>query len=145
MEKHDWVVVANGSQARIMERSAARGHAWTESDRLLHPESREHGTDTHGKTAGHTISGRPGLAPRQENKEHHRQIFCRQIAEKLHRGVLSGSVSGIVIFAAPTMMGELLKELDEGTRKLIVSHHEKDLTSLPVAELNDRFKKDFNL
>lgn len=145
MKKHDWVVVANSSQARILERSDAQGRPWTEADCLVHPDSRAHGNDTYGKTGGHTISGRPGLAPRQGNKAHQQQIFCKQIADKLGQGVLSGRVNGIVIVAAPAMMGELLKELDDAVRKLIVSRHEKDLTSLSLSELSHRFVEDFNL
>jgi protein required for attachment to host cells len=145
MEKFDWVVVANGSQARILERSKTETHVWKELACLVHPATRANGNDPHGNTAGHTISGRRGLAPRQEAKDHHRQIFCKQIAEKIEEGTSSNRIEGIVIFASASMLGELLKQLDDGTKKLIVSTHHKDLTSLSTAELMVQFHQEFDL
>lgn len=145
MEKFDWAVVANGSQARILERSKTAARAWRELTCLVHPDTRTHQNDPHGNTVGHTISGRRGLAPRQDAKKHHRQIFCKQIAEKIEEGSSSNRVTGIVIFASAPMLGELLNELEDDTKKLIVAKYQIDLTSLSMTELINRFHQEFDL
>ncbi len=145
MEKFDWVVVANGSQARILERSRKQGDIWREIVCLIHPGTRAHGNDSHGNTKSHSISGRRSLVAHQDPKEHHRQIFCKQIADKLEEGSLSHRVGGINIFASSSMMGELLNKIDDGTKKLISKTHQKDLTSLSTSELSKRLLDEFDI
>ncbi len=145
MKKFDWVVVANGSQARILEKSISEDSEWKEVACLVHPDARAHGSGTDGKSRHHTISGRRGLAPRQEEKEHHREKFCKQIAEKIKEGSTSNRINELVIFASSPVLGELLHQMKEDTKKLVLSTHSKDLTSLTLPELTKRFREEFAL
>jgi protein required for attachment to host cells len=145
MEKFDWVVVANGSQAKILERSKAEGSDWKEMACLIHPGTKAHDSESQGRLLGHTISGRRGLAPRRVDKKHHRQMFCKQLSEILEEGSLSNRVSGIVIFASPSILGDLLNQLGNGSKKLILATRHKDLTALPVPELINRIHQEFEI
>ncbi len=144
-KKMDWVVVANGAQARILEKPRADDSEWTEVNCLVYPDARLHGKDIDGKTKGHTIAGRSGLAPHREQKNLHRQKFCKQIAEKLQTESQINLISEITIFASAQILGELLNQMEEHTKKLIVNTYSKDLTSLSLDELTKRFHEDFHL
>jgi len=45
VKRKHWVIVANGSMARILLSSADDKKHWTEKECLLNPEVRLHGTD----------------------------------------------------------------------------------------------------
>ncbi len=143
MDKVDWIVVANGSQAKILEKSHSEATDWTEVERLIYPDIRVHGNKIDGDARGHTISGRRGLAPRQELKEYHHHKFCKLISEKLKEGALSSRVKKITIFASAQVLGELLNQIEDAAKKLISQTHAIDLTALPLHDLNKRFRQEF--
>ena len=80
MDKPIWVVVANGSMARLLERDPAKPQAWVEKECLTHPQSRLQGAEAGQEPAGHSIAGRSGLAPRSEPHAHERRKFAQQVA-----------------------------------------------------------------
>ncbi len=145
MKQVDWIVVANGSQAKILEKPHAEATDWTEVERLIYPDIRVHGSKLDGDARGHSISGRKGLAPRQEIKEYHHQKFCKLISDKLKEGAISARVSKITIFASAQVLGELLKQTDDVAKKLIGETHAIDLTAIPVHDLNKRFREEFSV
>ncbi len=143
MEKFDWIVVANGSQAKILEKPHAEATDWAEIERLIYPDIRIHGNKLDGDARGHSISGRRGLAPRQELKEYHYQKFCKLISAKLRDGVLTSRVRKITIYAPAQLLGELMKQTEDVVKKLISQTHAIDLTALPIYDLNKRFREEF--
>lgn len=145
MKKYAWVVVANGSRARILEKSRAEETDWTEVACLVNPDARSHGLNTNGNPRSHGIPRGGGLAPRQDEKEHHREKFCRQIAQKIKEGSESNRIHKIVIFASSPVLGELLDKMEEEDKKLVLNTHSKDLTSLSLSALTKRFREEFSL
>lgn len=143
MGKFYWIVVANGSQAKILEKPHAEAADWKEVERLIYPDIRIHGSKLDGDARGHTISGRRGLAPRQELKEYHHHKFSKLITEKLRDGALSSRINKITIFASAPILGELLKQTEDSTKKLIDQTYAIDLTALPIHDLNKRFHEEF--
>ncbi len=145
MGKFDWIVIANGSQARILEKPHSEAQDWVEVERLLYPDIRVHGNKLDGDTRGHTIAGRRGLAPRQEPREYHHHKFCKLISDKLKEGAVSARIYKITIFASAQVLGELLKQTEEVAKKLIGETHAIDLTAVPMHDLNKRFRKEFSV
>ncbi len=143
MGKYDWIVVANGSQAKILEKPHAEASDWKEVERLIYPDIRIHGNKLDGDARGHSISGRRGLAPRQDLKEYHHHKFCSLISEKLKEGALSNRINKITIYASAQVLGELLKQAEDAVKKLINQTHAIDLTALPLRDLNKRLREEF--
>ncbi len=145
MNRKNWIIVANGSIARMLERNAEDENQWTELKCLLHPEGRLHGTDLAAGEIRHSIAGRAGLARRLEPKQHARKEFAQRVSELLRHHVNHNEIESLVIFASNPFLGELLAHLDAETRKLLHASHPVDLTHLNLTELTQRFTSDFKL
>ncbi|NMM82692.1 hypothetical protein B2J86_17475 [Acidovorax sp. SRB_14] len=143
MEKPVWVVVANGSRARVLEQHPTKPERWTETECWVHPQSRVHGADTGHGPAGH--AGRSGLASRSGPQEHERRAFAQQLAGLVATAVGEHRVGRIVVFASNPFLGELLAHLDSESRKRVADSHALDLTSLGMHELTQRLHSDFHL
>lgn len=145
MEKPVWVLVANGSKARVLEQNSTKLEHWTEMECLLHPQSRLHDSSASHDSLAHAIAGRSGLAPRSSPKEHERRVFAKQLADMLGAAVGEHRVGRIVVFASNPFLGELLAHLDDESRKRLADSHALDLTSLGMHELTQRLQSDFHL
>lgn len=145
MEKPVWVVVANGSKARVLEQNPAKPERWTEMECLLHPQSRLHGASAGHEPAGHAMAGRTGLAQRSGPQEHERRAFAKQLADLLGAAVGEHRVGRIVVFASNPFLGELLAQLNGESRKRLAGSHALDLTGLGMHELTQRLHSDFHL
>lgn len=145
MKRKHWVIVANGSVARILLSSADDKKHWTEKECLLNPEGRLHGTDLAEGEIRHSITGRAGLARRQVPKQHARKEFAQRISDLLRHHLNLSEIGSLVIFSSNPFLGELLGHLDDGTRKLLHSNYPVDLTHLNLNELMQRFTVDYKL
>lgn len=144
MKKKSWVVVANGSIARILTRNNEENH-WAELECLIHPEGRLHGTDLSAGEVRHSIAGRVGLARRQEPKQHARQEFAQLISNFLRQHINNNEIENLVIFASNPFLGELLQHLDLETRKIVSSSYSVDLTHLNLDQMEQRLDTDFKI
>ncbi|WP_404300724.1 host attachment protein [Alicycliphilus denitrificans] len=145
MDKPIWVIVANGSMARLLERNPAKPEGWVEKECLTHPQSRLHGAEAGQEPSGHSIAGRSGLAPRSEPHDHERRKFAQQVAHAVKGAVGGGQGGALVVFASNPFLGELLDHLDDTTRKWVSASHPLDLTGLGLAELIQRMHGEFGL
>lgn len=145
MDKPIWVIVANGSIARVLEHHRTETGRWTEKECLTHPQSRQHGSGAGHEPPGHSMVGRSGLAPRNDAREHERHAFAQQIAQMLKTAVGAHQIGGLVVFASNPFLGELLGQLDDGSRKLLSASHPLDLTQLSQSELIQRMHGEFGL
>lgn len=145
MTKPIWAIVANGSVARVLERSPAQPAQWTEKECLTHPQSRQQGLGGGHEPPGHSIAGRSGLAPRSDARDHDRHAFAQQVARTVGAAAAAHQISGLVVFASNPFLGDLLGHLDDASRKLVSASHPLDLTSLPLPELVQRMHGDFGV
>lgn len=145
VKRKDWVIVANGSIARIFQSSPNDEKQWTELECLLHPEGRLHGTDLAAGEIRHSIAGRAGLARRLEPKQHARQEFAQQVSDLLRHHLNLNEIGRLVIFASNPFLGELLGHLDGETQKLLQASYPVDLTHLNLNELMQRFSAEYKL
>ena len=145
MEHHLYAVVANGAMARILRRGPERSQGWSEIECLLHPEARHHAQDDTSQRHGNQATDRSGLAPRQSRGQHERQAFAREVGTLLQQHLQGPHSPPLVVFASTPFLGELLAQLDDGTRRHLHSHHASDLTALSLDSLSHRLREDFHL
>jgi protein required for attachment to host cells len=138
----NWLVVANASRARVLEESGAPGTFVHVAD-LLHPESRQKGTDLGGDRPGHVDRIGHGLssgayAPHTDPREREHDHFAREVATLLDDGIASGRCAGLLLVASNPFLGHLKAHLGEQARKAIVRTVSKDYTTLRDDELAER-------
>lgn len=144
MPHTSWVLVANGSRARLFERSAS-DHALLEIMAWIHPEARQHmgSSETDHRTSG--TKGRTGLAQPQSTKAHVRAQFAEEISLWLKHALNPQGRLQLAVIASNPFLGELLSHGHGWLERHVCAHHPLDLTSLPLAELDERLHREFGL
>lgn len=136
-----WVLVADGSRARLFHAEGARG-GLTEIDTWLHPESRlreqDLVTDAPGQDRGRGGSAH-GVNERHSAHDHELETFAREIAGRLQEALNEGSFGRLVLSAPPRFLGLLREALPAGVRQRVRHEIGKDLTSIKdLRELRKR-------
>jgi protein required for attachment to host cells len=138
--KRTWILVANATNARLLQQEAIGRVTILKS--YSHPAGRSKVSDLVQDRAGHETTLRalggttyqPRLNPKQ--KEHER--FARKLAQDLERQAMERSFDALVLFASSPFLGELKAELGDASTRLLSSAHDLDLTSVGPAELGRR-------
>ncbi|MEI6789810.1 MAG: host attachment protein [Myxococcaceae bacterium] len=107
--KNTWVVVANGSMARIFNLSK---DLLSEVEVLVHPEARKH-------TRELISEGSP-----QKNELEH---FAKEVAQHLELAHGKNLFQGLHVIASPAFLGLLRHSLHAATKKSVLSELSKDL------------------
>ena len=132
-----WVIVADGSRARIFEvGSSSKLH---EIETLAHPESRQHEqeltSDLPGRAYDSSGEGRHAMGSTVEPKQHEVETFAKQIADHLDKARTDNRLGKLVVIAAPGMLGELRKAFSAELSKLVLGEIDKDLTQHSVEDI----------
>jgi len=138
----NWLVVANGARARVMEQSEDAGGLVHVAD-LVHPASRQKGSELDFDRPGHVTSGAHGAGsaeyrPRAEPHERELGHFAREIARLVDEGIAQGRCAGLVLVASNPFLGHLRAELGERARERVLRSVAHDYTALGDAELLQR-------
>jgi protein required for attachment to host cells len=144
MSQPHWIVVANGSQARLLQRD----HPGTELREIMHwvhPQTRQHmgNPDSAHRTSG--MRGRSGLAPPQNASAHAREQFAREISQWLKKAVDSQGIGQLTVFASNPFLGELMSHEHGLLERHVFARHPLDLTSLTLPELDLRLHQHYGL
>lgn len=144
MPKPLWILVANGSRARLLQRDHP-GAALREIMDWVHPQTREHlGTpDSAHRTSG--MRGRTGLAATESPKAHARAQFAHDIRAWLSQAVAAQGVGRLAVFASNPFLGDLRASGEAELDKLLCASHPLDLTGLTLPELEERLHQHFRL
>ncbi len=73
-------------------------------------------------------SGHRSSSANPDNSRVEEDGFAAGIAEMLNKQVLSGSITGLIVIAAPRTLGELRKHYHKNLSALLVGEISKDLT-----------------
>jgi protein required for attachment to host cells len=134
----NWLVVANAARARVLEDDEG---AYAHVADLVHPASRQKGSQLGDDRAGHAASdGRAGVQfePRTELHEREHERFAREVAAVLNAGVADGRCAGLVLVASNPFLGLLKAQLAEPARRLVLRQVASDFTACSDAELVQR-------
>ena len=139
-----WIVVANGSRARVLER---RSHheGLSEVRDWVHPATRQHRADLPGGHRQSGIRGRSGLAERAPEQDRERAAFARDICRWLEHSLNAHTVGSVALLSSNPFLGELVAHGQGMLRKHLCASHAVDLTGLALPDLEQRLRQDFRL
>lgn len=141
--KNTWLLVANGSEARLFE-TEFRPKTLTLLQDYKHPESREKGSELASDRPGHYL-GDAGASHGAFNeptdpKEYEMERFAGELVKNLEAGRLANSYQHLIIASSPKFHGLLNQQMNGHLTKLIDKHINKDYTSLNERELLERLE-----
>jgi len=126
--KKTWVLVANGSIARIFELQKSK---LIEHTVLSHPETRLHGRDLVADKPGSAFSsngsGRSAMEPRVSPQQNEVEHFALKVAQYLNAERRKGTFNYLHMVAAPSFLGSLRQKLEPECLKILGSEVNKDL------------------
>jgi protein required for attachment to host cells len=130
-----WVVVADGSRARILRALTVTGKL-AEVEILDHPPSRAKARDLveDGPTTVFSSVGNHRSAVNADSAPqfHEQDVFARAIAERLAQARFENRFEKLVLMAPAQFLGTLRQALGPSFAKLIVQTVSKDLTKMPL-------------
>ena len=127
MAATSWILVADGSRARIFE-AGAREERITEIADLANPQGKSSDNELASYSPG---EGRPG--PRtstQENSsaDHTVDLFSKYLARYLEKARTEHRYERVYLIAAPEFLGRLRQDLTAEVRKLVADELDKDIS-----------------
>jgi protein required for attachment to host cells len=134
-----WILVADGARARLFEqdpevRSGFKPAAEREfSGTSAH--AREIASDRPGRTFDRAGEGRHAMEPSSDPLRHAKLEFARDLAEHLRQAVGQHAFDRLIVIAAPRTLGDLRDLLPATVRERVVAEIDKDLTWMPLSEL----------
>jgi protein required for attachment to host cells len=144
MISHTAILVANSFIARLFEQSSL-DQPWVETRDWWHAEGRMHARDLERAPLGHSMAGRMGLAPRTDIHQRERAKFAHDLAMDLENSLATDKWHAMEIFASNPFLGELLAHLSPDVKKIVRATHALDWTSLSVADIEKRWRKEFKI
>jgi protein required for attachment to host cells len=131
-----WVLVADGSEARIFSGRGMRSPLEL-VDTLTHDASRlrarDIGSDSPGRVHDRFGPGRHSLDQGQQLKNTEKERFAREIAARLAEGRRQKKFDRLVIMASPAFLGILRDCLSKPVSEAVVATVPKDLVAHDVA------------
>lgn len=140
-----WVVVADGTRARLFNRH--RNRKLEEFDVLLSPQHRLHEgdlvSDRDGRAFDSFGAGRHAMGNKNATKDHEMSVFAKRLAGRLEEARTAGELDRLVLVAAPRFLGQLRAQLSGPVADLVALTIDKELTTLPVDKLSDHIPEFF--
>jgi protein required for attachment to host cells len=142
--KPDWILLANSSRARLLQRQ--RGIHLTTLESFEHPQGRSKTSDLVDDRAGHDSTdhnyGGTAYQPRTDAKSKEQQRFAHELAQYLEGQAQAGNFRSVEVFASSAFLGALKSELGAATKTLVSGTHDLDLTGLGALELERRLARE---
>lgn len=137
--KQTWILVADGSRARIFKRSGKNGAlepAFNHDFAQPSMPNREIISDKPGRgQGGRGLSGSHGMTPRVDAHEQEKHSFAKEVARFVNREAERHAFDELVVVAPPKTLGDLRADFSEQSRALIRAELAKDLTHLSIHDL----------
>jgi protein required for attachment to host cells len=132
-----WVVVCDWRKTILLENVGDEQYPDLRTKSALEMEDAPTsalGTDRPGRVHQSVGSARSGV---EQTDWHDRdeQEFLKALAARLDKAVLAKEVAHLVIVAPPRALGVLRKSFSQHVRDTIVTEIDKDLTGVPVTEI----------
>jgi len=135
--KHTWIVVANGTVARIF--AAENNHELKELELMEHPEGRLHARDLVSDRPGRGFEranpGRHAMEPPTSPKRNEFNIFAKQICDHLNVAHNEGKFNNLYIVANPQFLGLLRQMIAPSLVSKIAGEVGKDMTQMVAGDI----------
>ncbi len=136
-----WVLVANASRARILERPRASSPLLLREERT-HPAGRLHPLEQERTPHGQTLAGRSGLALRTPVRQRERHVFAHELAALLRTHCLAHDIGDLAVYASSPFLGDLTHSLDSALVRRLKVRQAVDLTSWSLPRIEARLLRD---
>lgn len=140
-KKITWIVVADGARARFL-RTEGWGHGLTQAiDRAMVGDNRanhEIGSDRPGRSFSSATGHPSAMEPRIDWHRFEKAQFAKEVAQTVEKAAVAGDFDRLVLVAPPQSLGDLRSALGGNAQAKIVAELGKDLTHLPLHELESR-------
>jgi protein required for attachment to host cells len=137
-----WFVLADGAQARILQRRSAEPRGFTVIVHEMSPEaqlsSHELATDRPGRSYESASPSRHAVDWKTDPHEAAKAQFERKVADLVNRAAEEGLFDALVMVAPPRVLGAMRKALSEQAKERLVLEEGKDLLKLPEHALTVR-------
>ncbi len=127
-----WVLVADESRARLFSTDKIRV-ALNEFEDVINPEGRlrnqEIYTDEAGRGRGLGGPGGHAMELADNNPQEQVRRFCKQLVERLSKGLHKRAYRKLILIAPPSFIGLLRQQLPDGVQAHVQKELVKDLTA----------------
>ena len=137
MDQQTWIVVADGSRARIFSRTKPRQPLVPALDHDLvatRLTDRDLESDRPGRTYSSTQRLRHGLGGEMDKHRHAQIELAHAVAKELEAARCAG-LKSVVLVAPPRALGDLRAACNDHVRAIVTHELAKDLSELPEHEL----------
>ena len=133
-----WVVAADSARARIFAVDRPKGPL-EEVEAHVNPEARIHESeltsDRPGRSHQRKGDARSAMDEPTPPKVHETRVFADQLAKRLDEARRNSEIERLYLIAAPAFLGELRKQLNDATEKLVAEALAKDVSHLDAKAL----------
>lgn len=137
MKENAWVVVANGSVARIFTSNSH--NLLHELEVIEHPATRIHGRDLVTSRPGRSFDskgmGRHSLESELTPQKNEALQFATHLAQHLDHGRRVNAFTKLYLIASPSFLGLLRSSMHPAIKELIKLEVDKDATSKSPEEI----------
>ncbi|MFW2354032.1 host attachment protein [Hydrogenophaga sp.] len=139
--KKQWILVANGSLARIFCRTGV-GDPLVALETIDFPGGRLKGSDIERDRQGHESSDNSSAAahfePHTSTRKKVLHQFARELAARLEEGLVDGEYDAFWLTASGPLLGELKAALNPAVAARLKWAHDADFTSLDIDTIETR-------
>jgi protein required for attachment to host cells len=136
LDRDHWVLIADASGARLFSCDATLAPLRLVRE-LDHPEGRLRNQDLESDRPGRASGGRNefGAITSSDAARHQSELFARQLAEVLERGLAHGDYRLLVLAAPPVLLGQLRGALTPAVERAVAASVARDFVDRSEQEL----------
>ncbi|WP_332745803.1 host attachment protein [Hydrogenophaga sp.] len=142
--KKQWILVANGSLARLFSRTDA-SDPMVPLETIDFPEGRLKGSELERDRQGHESSDNSSAAthfePHTSTRKKVLHQFARELSERLEEGLSTGEYDSLWLTASSPFLGELKAALSPNVTARLQWVHDADFTGQDVATIESRLRE----
>lgn len=134
-----WVVLADAQRTRILQHDGpARGLHQVATLTHVDPPTREQGSDRPGRVHDSIGEARHAMETRVDWHRAEKTRFAREVSDYLEEGLARGSYERLILVAPPQFLGDLRRAIDPAVRNKVSAEIDKDLTAMPLEEVEEQ-------
>lgn len=141
MTRPTWILVADGSRARLFEQERPDDGRLLQLQSWANPALRLRAESLAVRNLGRASKGHTGtvsFGPKTSLKQREHDRFAHELAQHLADGVRGGHCDALVLIASNSMLGEIRHALPAQAAKRVLWSAPVDLTRLDGRELRGR-------
>ena len=140
-----WVVAADSVRARLFRLDGQ--HRLEELEDLTAPEDRLKNQDLNSDRGGRAFDsvggGRHAMEKHESPHEHAVKAFAGRVVERLEQGRKRGELDGLVVIAAPRMLGYLRDHFSDALEDTVLCSIHRELTRETPARIAEYLPRSF--